>query len=351
MGKLSALFALLATEAVAGVWQTDAAGKSLPCWQVNVLADVATGWPGACLGLTQQDNQSDYTTASCAAICKADALCSIWQLTGGSNCWVGLPGSRGSECMGRSGDTEFRPTGAQRLQQGNVQVLKNYTTEWVSGLKNIGVMSAMNGVEDRERCKHQCYSAIDCRYWMYGKDGCWVDDPATNPLPAVPVIDNTSEYAKTMVAGEHIQNVCPPPPKPEESFWTWPVILGLIALLLLILAAIFFLCCQKEKKVKKTRAVKVAPKKEEPAPAYTVLQPAYTTYVQPTPTYQMVPSAEFIQAPMIVEQQPLLQQSSVMMAPPMMQAGSVMAPPMMQGGSVMMERPMAQGGSIMMGPA
>lgn len=338
MAKLSGLFfAALSAEAALAVdvWPKDTHGNKLPCPSVTVLHDTAAGWPGSCLGLKESDNTTEWNVDACASLCKANAQCNTWQVTDEKKCWLGVPGYEGYQCFGRDGDTSFKAVGAQRLQQGTIKVLKSYSVEWVSGLKNVGVMETASGVVDKERCKSQCYSDVDCRYWMYGEGGCWLEQAPDFVVPDVPVVSTTSDQAKTMVGGENIVHQCLPPPPPEES--NLPLLLGVIGGALLAaccLGLIFHMFCMAPKKVKRTRAVKVAPKKEAPPLTYTLLEPTYTTYVTSTPTYQMVPQAPMMAAPpMVASSVAIPAMGSVQMAP--MAAGSVQMAPAM-----VMESPM-----------
>merc|ERR1712224_181990 len=96
---------------------------------------------------------------------------------------------------------------------------------------------------------------------------------------------------------------------------------------------------------KKTRAVKVAAKKEEPKPAatatYALLEPTYTTYVTPTPTYQVVPQAPPVEIVQPVTYAAPVTSSVVMPAVEMVRAAPAVTYAAPLGGSVQMAPAMA----------
>jgi len=97
-----------------------------------------------------------------------------------------------------------------------------------------------------------------------------------------------------MTAGEVLEHTCPPYVPPKKSFpWGW-VIAGIIAALLILAGCLYFFC-QKKPKVKKTRAVKVEPKKDEPVPVMQYFVPQPTVMVQQ-------PVIQQVQQPVVYQQ-------------------------------------------------
>ena len=46
----------------------------------------------------------------------------------------------------------------------------------------------------RERHREECYSDVQCRYWQYGKGGCWLERPsAMPPFSGPPETSRTGE--------------------------------------------------------------------------------------------------------------------------------------------------------------
>ncbi|CAK0793939.1 unnamed protein product [Prorocentrum cordatum] len=195
----------------------------LPCWKTAVLADHGQGWPGACLDLFQAREVSDEQT--CEALCLAEPRCPVWQFvnqTSPGQCWVG----NGKSCAGRGGSlSTISVQGAQRIQHGDVRVLRNMSGWKVHGLLQLGDLSAHGGVSSVERCRRWCYSDIHCQYWQYGPGGCWVDSPLFStqhgmrndnvvqyPLTTDGGATNRGYEAEHMRWGEYIQHYCPPQP-------------------------------------------------------------------------------------------------------------------------------------------
>jgi len=263
------------------------------CPNVTVLHDVVgDNWYDGCLGL--QNKPLATTAAACEEQCKTDMNCSIWQMTKKA-CWSGnvVHGcrSRGSDVA--LGNFEEDLVAGQRLQHGFIKVISTNDFETM-GLKHYPEKTGTQA-EQVERCKQFCYTDVTCTVWQYGSDGCWVEHlpgfgkDATKP---------GSEWSKGMIAGETIEHTCPPYVPPESNIWPW-VIGGIVAALLALAALAYFL--QKKPKVKKTRAVKIEPKKDPPVITYIpqptvlipmsqpsmVMQPTYTTQqvTQAAPTY------------------------------------------------------------------
>eukprot|EP00434_Breviolum_minutum_P037008 symbB.v1.2.032800.t1/scaffold3984.1/size46886/3 len=84
----------------------------------------------------------------------------------------------------------------------------------VHNLRLIGKLSDGDQNADIQGCRELCHSDILCQYWQYGRDGCQIEDPAYStvqyPLTLEGGASTTSDYAKTVVAGEYIQHYCPP---------------------------------------------------------------------------------------------------------------------------------------------
>lgn len=280
----------------------------------KVLHDHLTdGWPAKCMGLAQVTTVTKYTAASCGAECTKNPECMAWQLTPLEECWVSVPGNRCENGVGGQG-RESNMTAGQRIQHGKVIVKRSLAGMWISsGMKQIGTMAPSSNADlSRQRCRDQCYSDISCRYWLWGGSGsnagCWVEAQPNQVVSDPPPLEKTGANALTTAYGEEIDHICPPWPTPEppaakkSSLGLILGIIGGVVLLGILAAVIYFLFCQSSApKAKKTRAVKIQPKKEPLAMApMPLLAPTYTTYVSPTPTYQVVaqaPPVEYIQAP------------------------------------------------------
>lgn len=308
-----------------------------PCANATptVLASVkSTSWPGACLDLKDVSSATTKTEESCKAACIADQTCSVWQLgpSPSKYCYISDEEYTATQCWGRDNDTTYKPLAAERLQHGFINVTQKLTAgSFVPGLMWIDMKSTIVA-EGTKRCKGQCYSILACEKWLYvtgtssvagttGQNiGCHLQTKASTlgamtTLPA----GQTSE-------GEQIQHTCVPPPAPPAKkkdntlLWTILALIAILVLLIIVALVIFFVCCQKEKKPKKTRAVKVAPKKEvqvlQPLVRMPVVQQPMVQYAAPTvtttmatPTYQAVPQA----APAVYASAPMVQ--SVAVAP------------------------------------
>lgn len=261
-------FLLLGTAKVAFAFPAD-------CPNVTVLHDVVgDNWYDGCLGL---DKKTTVTTANaCEEQCKADMTCNVWQMTK-VHCWSGnaVHGCRSRGSDKALGNFEEDLVAGQRIQHGFVKlVAKNSKVEAI-GLKHYPETTGTEA-EQIARCKNDCYSDTTCTVWQYGADGCWVEHLPTN---AKKETSTESDWAKGMIAGETIEHTCPPY-KPEEGLpWPW-IITGIILGLLALAALAIIYGLQKKPKVKKTRAVKIEPKKEPivyfiPQPTVLVPQPSY----------------------------------------------------------------------------
>lgn len=181
------------------------------CWNTTVIEDTRNGWPGQCIGLSRVDWTNNVT--QCEQACRDESLCSVWQYNNQTHCWTG----RGRECDFRDANDDVVVERAQRLQHGLVRVLKNMQGWHVDVLRPLGIWHTGGVDEGVAHCRNWCYSDIRCQYWQYGSDGCWVEDPdyylwrsVGYPLTtARGGATSESDWAKTMVAGEYIQHICP----------------------------------------------------------------------------------------------------------------------------------------------
>ncbi|CAL1130554.1 unnamed protein product, partial [Cladocopium goreaui] len=185
-------------------------GKIAMCWQSQVLKDIQDGWPGQCVGLAVVQAP---TVEKCRISCTNQPRCPVWQFNPGQiegGCWQG----QGYHCNKRNGFSTVQFSGGQRIQHGSVRVVKQMAGIEVHNLRLIGKLSDSDQRGDIARCRELCHSDILCQYWQYGRDGCQVEDPAYSsvqyPLTLEGGASVTSDYAKSVVAGEFIQHYCPP---------------------------------------------------------------------------------------------------------------------------------------------
>jgi len=311
----------------------DGSGLPMNCEKKTVLADNKTGWAGQCLGLGQVFPLQN-SSALCQKSCEDDVLCSAWQFNtdevGG--CYKG----QGHSCETRQGGDPVHVTGAQRIQRGDVVVLRNISDIYIYGLI-AHVYQSGTLAQNIQRCKQECDSDIYCQFWQVTADeGCRVSGkfPTSTeaPLaqPALELIESKvslvgaihvnvsgeDNKARKVLAGEFIQHQCTaaivqaanaakaaaaeraaeaaaaaaaaaaPKPAADNSSLLY-VGLGLLALLVAGVAA-WLLCCQdpvqKKRAVKKTRAVKLAPKEPESVPLVPLMQ--FQPQYPGAPTYQ-----------------------------------------------------------------
>jgi len=268
-------------------------------------------WEGQCLELDEITGPTGATNETCRQQCFLNKDCSTWQFSEEGKCFSGT----GTNCQGRNGETPLNVTGAERFQRGDVTILKNMNNTWVYGLRHVGVFTSGTSAANAGRCRDYCYSNLGCQYWQFGSDGCWAEDRgkgylAQFPLTLTTVIGDTegaissevvgnTNPARTMVAAEYIQHVCPPQPtlapvievQNDTNTALW-VGLAVAGLLLASLLAFFFCCKTKEKRsraVKKTRGAKVAPKAEVPLVEAESLMPL----MMPAPAMQYAPQMQF----------------------------------------------------------
>jgi len=185
-------------------------GKIAMCWQSKVLKDIHDGWPGQCVGLAVVQAP---TVEKCRISCVNQPRCPVWQFNPGQiqgGCWQG----QGYHCNKRNGFSTVQFSGGQRIQHGSVRVVKQMAGIEVHNLRLIGKLSDGDQNADIQGCRELCHSDILCQYWQYGRDGCQIEDPAYStvqyPLTLEGGASTTSDYAKTVVAGEYIQHYCPP---------------------------------------------------------------------------------------------------------------------------------------------
>lgn len=278
-----------------------------------ILKDTATGWKDDCKGLDAANPNlaaNDATTAdACKAACYATPSCAVWQFHE-SKCYTGVP--LGACRSDRMGTQDFTAVG-QRVQHGTIKKTGDALGMEVMGLATFKMASGDEAM-DQERCKNQCYSDVTCGVWQFaeqteGGKGCWVEN-AKHRQTGEKKTD--TEFAKTVKFGEFVEHVCPPPAKPEDdNTWLYALIAGLVALLLV---AVLCYMMQKKPKQKKTRAVKIEPKKEEPVQLF-IPQPTILIQ-QPQLVYQQVPQVAVPQTAVVAQptqlvSQPLLGGSSV----------------------------------------
>lgn len=199
---------------VAESWVLKENGLPDECWRTTVLQDMHLGWPGKCHDLTR----TGATNAiDCHESCTKNPMCSVWQYNHMTQCWQGI----GHNC-GLSGwqGSDMLATGAQRLQHGDVYVLKDMRGWDIDGLADLGdtTWGSWNHTDGIINCRSWCYSNLRCQVWTYAEGHCFAEDPspARKPL-SYPLVVNvnarqTSDLAKLVLAGEFIEHVCPPRP-------------------------------------------------------------------------------------------------------------------------------------------
>lgn len=295
-------------------WPVTPDAKPAGCWKTAILKDNATGWAGQCKGLivvTPASGAPKHTKETCQQACMADPTCSVWQFSQ-DGCYTG----QGTDCVDRGGSTLLQVSGAQRVQRGDVTVLKNMSNVYVFGLSTVGTYAVGTAADNMERCRVWCYSNIYCQYWQFANGVCSAESKTdTAQYPLALVEDNnaatgavSSAYeaegnpARTIQGAEYIQHSCPPATTPEPvakagssnaALWVGCGVAGLLGL-----AALAFCCMGSGGKkgtraVKKTRAVKAVPKAEpafvepESVPLVPLMAPASTPFMQyPAPVMQ-----------------------------------------------------------------
>eukprot|EP00442_Polarella_glacialis_P009833 CAMPEP_0115080148 /NCGR_PEP_ID=MMETSP0227-20121206/18516_1 /TAXON_ID=89957 /ORGANISM="Polarella glacialis, Strain CCMP 1383" /LENGTH=478 /DNA_ID=CAMNT_0002467757 /DNA_START=64 /DNA_END=1500 /DNA_ORIENTATION=+ len=214
------------------VWRKDAEGKPASCQKVTVLHDHALGWPGNCINLFQVKATSAASAEYlCKKECEDDSRCAVWQWTTQltpAQCWIGF----GTDCDKRQGQADsVTVAAAQRLQHGDVHVLKTITGVLINNLYNMGKYQEGTQELSIERCRDWCYSDIGCAYWQYSTtNGCYVDAPMWTKEKVTPQYPMTSSgltvgtpEAESIIAGQFIQHECPrslaPAPQVSNIFY------------------------------------------------------------------------------------------------------------------------------------
>lgn len=195
-------------------WPRKMDGSLAPCWNTTAVLDTRAGWPGKCQGLhlvsgLDADIYGEDPTYSCASSCTEDPACAVWRMSTDHQCWHGTVGS---SCAIDSED-EPAPLAAQRMQHGNVRVLRTLLTMEVFGLQHEETVETWTAEESISHCQRLCHSSIDCHYWQYGPGGCYVEDSVVGQSVPYPFTNDqvsyTSDFAAHVQAGEYIQHFCP----------------------------------------------------------------------------------------------------------------------------------------------
>eukprot|EP00747_Dinoflagellata_sp_TGD_P165549 gnl/TRDRNA2_/TRDRNA2_186953_c0_seq1.p1 gnl/TRDRNA2_/TRDRNA2_186953_c0~~gnl/TRDRNA2_/TRDRNA2_186953_c0_seq1.p1 ORF type:complete len:402 (-),score=51.14 gnl/TRDRNA2_/TRDRNA2_186953_c0_seq1:135-1217(-) len=194
-------------------WPRRNDGTLLPCWKIAVLRDDHASWPGRCLSLAKTNVVSQDT---CRETCERDVNCPVWQFSSKNECWQG----DGNRCE----EGSLSVLGAQRLQHGDVTVLKDMSHLEVINLFKLAP-AASDPAQGAASCRNFCYSDIRCEYWQYGSNGCYVDagwwshKTVAYPLTSAGA-SATSKFAATVTAGEYIQHSCPGNPSQSAGAQT-----------------------------------------------------------------------------------------------------------------------------------
>jgi len=150
------------------------------------------------------------TVSECQEACLWNATCPTWEMVGGT-CQHG----DGIHCTWGAGSGARVVDAAQRLQHGEVRVLKILDQLEINGLTNIGMFSDASPQQGIARCRNWCYANVYCEFWQYGLKGCWVDaadmmmSSVQYPLTLSGGANKNSEFAIKLMAGEYIQHYCP----------------------------------------------------------------------------------------------------------------------------------------------
>eukprot|EP00405_Crypthecodinium_cohnii_P023929 CAMPEP_0206488266 /NCGR_PEP_ID=MMETSP0324_2-20121206/42279_1 /ASSEMBLY_ACC=CAM_ASM_000836 /TAXON_ID=2866 /ORGANISM="Crypthecodinium cohnii, Strain Seligo" /LENGTH=493 /DNA_ID=CAMNT_0053967195 /DNA_START=152 /DNA_END=1633 /DNA_ORIENTATION=- len=299
----------------------------LGCSAVKVLHSTGNQWPGLCINLNR--NTQIETASACKDFCYAEPRCSVWQhvnQTFPGQCWVGF----GTNCGNRRGDDKSKVTieMAERIQHGEVTVLKSLAGWKIANLYNLGFFSEV--LEQRYRiwrCKAWCYSSIACEYWQYSasQGGCWVDarlfstNQGKDPDNVVQYPMTTSDGGATpdprYTVGEYIAHYCPaieqptaPPsiitPSPTyssensgpSSFFWW--IFGLIVVALGIAGTVYYIQQQRTgAKAARGRSKARRPEMDPDAPYSEEGKPLMQMTPKPPPTQDSFAPASYSQSP------------------------------------------------------
>jgi len=185
------------------------------------------------------------TAAQCEASCKQDVECSVWQWTEaeqGSRCFVG---GVAEDCGSRM---QLEGSLGQRIQHGSVKTISDNNGIQTLGLAHYGLLQ-QNHTADMaflvKRCEQICHSNYNCKVWQYGEDGCWIENPPSNPARGTL---NTSRWAQSMVAGQTIEHTCTRFLATEDGFsfpWVWLVAIGAVVLGIILVCVIFLILAIK----------------------------------------------------------------------------------------------------------
>eukprot|EP00929_Paragymnodinium_shiwhaense_P054670 TRINITY_DN27411_c0_g1_i3.p1 TRINITY_DN27411_c0_g1~~TRINITY_DN27411_c0_g1_i3.p1 ORF type:complete len:480 (-),score=105.59 TRINITY_DN27411_c0_g1_i3:93-1532(-) len=186
-------------------WPGATAAESNAAWPAGRQPH---GWLGQCSDLQHKNGLNMH---QCKTQCTNNPECSVWQYIPDSGCWSG----RTTEFCDRGADrVPVQLQGAQRIQHGQVRKLKDLKGWEVSDLRPLGFYATGATPEGLDHCRSYCYSDLNCEYWIYGKDGCWVHDPSYErvqyPLTTSGGATMQGEFALSVVDGEYIQHYCPP---------------------------------------------------------------------------------------------------------------------------------------------
>eukprot|EP00929_Paragymnodinium_shiwhaense_P008251 TRINITY_DN112197_c0_g1_i1.p1 TRINITY_DN112197_c0_g1~~TRINITY_DN112197_c0_g1_i1.p1 ORF type:complete len:490 (-),score=102.18 TRINITY_DN112197_c0_g1_i1:55-1464(-) len=193
-------------------------GQPSRCWKVEVLKDSAQGWPAQCDGLQEMPG---LDIDQCEESCRQDPMCGVWQFRRSGQCFQG----EGLQCdTPAAAGVPVPVVKAQRLQHGDIRVLKDMAGWEVLNLRSVGFLSSSDDPNDGAiHCRALCYSKLFCEYWQFGITGCYIEDPkstmlgletkgqAQYPLTTEDGATQTSDFAQSAV-GEYIQHICPAHP-------------------------------------------------------------------------------------------------------------------------------------------
>jgi len=105
--------------------------------------------------------------------------------------------------------------GAERIQHGDVQVVRQLIGIQNLRLRSLGVWQGGSEEVGVQACRHVCYSDPVCRYWTYSATGCSVEDPGHQSARASKHWHHSSssrESASSVSYGEQIEHKCQQPP-------------------------------------------------------------------------------------------------------------------------------------------
>eukprot|EP00811_Abedinium_folium_P029518 NODE_4656_length_1864_cov_8.891192.p1 GENE.NODE_4656_length_1864_cov_8.891192~~NODE_4656_length_1864_cov_8.891192.p1 ORF type:complete len:502 (-),score=107.43 NODE_4656_length_1864_cov_8.891192:359-1696(-) len=317
-------------------WPRFEDGGLSPCGHNKVLSDFDTGWPGQCLDLKFR-----YVAKrkGCASDCLRNVRCATWQVRNRDSCYTGL----GSDCFAHQHAPEERLTGAQRVQHGAVHVLMDLRGLRIKGLWHFfGPGYFEDHTVAVSLCRDVCYSNVECTYWQYTEEGCWVEDPAKQYRVEYPLTTASAEPSPSVLAGELVQHYCPTLPavarrefledRVYEDPWVWywnrstfaeklvlGALMGLVcAVLVCIVAGIYALwrwVLGSRRDAARSRSVAMRGIMRSPP-----LQTVYST-TQTRPSHAPTPYVDYVPlnlapaTPIYMESQPAAHASQVMYMP------------------------------------